>query len=344
MRAERRSSSLVTPTNCPHLRMVIDYRSQTTFVLRSIVKMSAVGLLTLLVLGCIALDASNDRGIRTHQRVAESTLKREVLPRLLAVLPAEERGHLGPVSATATVSFDPARIMLELDERKGSRLVVSTSFLLLHDALVDGSVIASATTGHEQQLIDYSVMLARFARGGVRVEQQQYPEPFWQYIGWTAARYAAFSADPRFEVLRQRASMQSLAWLGASLLSEHLYDDVNFGATNLDSQQAAVSVRQRAADLLLRARLAPVPAWSIAILVHAIRNPEANAPNQWVCGARDVLNTAMAATASRDLSAETASNVELQEVALARWRDASHILEQDAMCETSGSALDGPRA
>lgn len=304
--------------------------------------MSAIGLLTMLVLGCVALDVSDDRDIRTHRRVAESTLKREVLPRLLAALPAEERARLEPMRVAAPVSFDPARIGLELDDRKGSRLVVSTSFLRLHDALVEGSVIASATTGHEQQLIDYSILLASFARDAARMDQQRNPEPFWQYIGWSAARYAAFSADLRFEVLRQRASLQSLAWLGASLLSEHLYDDVNFGAPHLDSQPAAAAVRRRAADLLLRARLAPVPAWSVAILLHAIRNPGATAPNQWVCGARDVLDTAAAATADRDLSTETGSNAELQEIALARWRDASDILAQDAMCETSPSAVDGP--
>lgn len=263
------------------------------------------------------------------------------MPKLLAALSPEERRRLGPVSAIATVSSNPLRLALERDGREGNRIVVSTSFLSLQDALVDGSVIASATTGYERQLVGYSVKVARFALAGGRTDQKQYPEPFWQTIGWTAGRYETFSSDPRFEALRQRATTQSLAWLAASLLTERLYGNVNVGEPDFDSQQAANAIRQRTADLLLRARLAPVPAWSVAILFNAIRNPDENASNQWICGARDVLETAMVATGSRHLGVDSEPGVEFRESVLRRWRDASQVLERGATCVPPLGASDG---
>lgn len=301
-------------------------------MVRSIFNTIIAGLLTTQLLGCVVMETEHDDGVRKDQRAAEIVFEREVMPKLLAALRPEERRRLAPVSATATVSFDPSRIALEHDECKGSRLVVSTSFLSLQDALVDGSVIASATTGHEQQLVDYSVMVARFALGGDRIDQTQYPEPFWQYIGWTAGRYETFSSDPRFEALRQRAMLHSLAWLAASLLTERIDRDAN-AETNLDSQQAATAVRQRTADLMLRARLAPVPAWSVAILFNAIRIPDENASNQWICGARDVLETAASATENRELGTNGELSLEFRETVLRRWREVSQMLERGATCD-----------
>lgn len=341
MRAERRSSALVIPhrfaASTHRLSSQGARRVVNTFVMRSIFTTTVVGLLTTLLLGCVMMDTEYDDGVREDQRATDLALERQVMPKLLAALPPEERQRLGPVSATATVSFDPARIALEHDERKRSRLVVSTSFLSLQDALVEASVIASATTGHEQQLVDYSVMVARFALGGARVDPKQYPEPFWQYIGWTARRYETLSSDPRFEALRQRAMMQSLAWLAASLLTERIDRNAN-AETGVDSPQAATAVRQRTAELLLRARLAPVPTWSVAILFNAVRNPDENASDQWICGARDVLETAASATESRDLGTDGELSIEFRETVLRRWRDAAQMLQRGTTCDSSLSA------
>lgn len=128
------------------------------FVLRFILNTAVAALLAALLSGCVVTDAEYNDRVPKDQRAAAITLERQVIPKLLAVLTPEERRQLGPVSATVTASLDPARIALEQDARKGSRPVVSTSFLALQDALVDGSVIASATTGREQQLVDYPVM------------------------------------------------------------------------------------------------------------------------------------------------------------------------------------------
>lgn len=302
-------------------------------MLRFILNTAVAALLTALLSGCVVTDADCDDRVRKDRRAAEITLERQVIPRLLAALTPEDRRQLGPVSATVTASLDPARIALEQDESKGSRLVISTSFLALQDALVDGSVSASATTGREQQLVDYSVMVARFALGGPRADHKQYPAPFWQYIGWTAERYEFFSSDARFDALRERAMMQSLAWLAASLLSERLYADVGVGETEIDSQQAANAIRQRTADLLLRARIAPAPAWSVAILFTAIRHPHENAPDPWTCGARDVLDTAAFATENRGVPTDDELSSEFREAVLRRWRDVSQMLQHRATCD-----------
>ena len=305
--------------------------------MRSTVNTTVAGLLTVLLHGCVVMDTEDDRGASRSARAAELMLEREVVPKLLAALSPEERRRLQPVSATVIASTDPLRIALESERRKGSRLVVSTRFLALQDLLIDGSVISSATTGHERQLIDYSVQAARVALRGSRVIQTERPQPFWQSIGWTAARYQTFSIDPRFEALRQRATTQTLAWLAATLISERLYGDMIVGAADSDPQQNAARVRERAADLLLRARLGPVPAWSVAILLSAIRHPDANASNEWICGARDVLETALVVTGKRDRRAEDERDMKLRGTVMARWRDSSQVLQQHAMCEPEGS-------
>jgi len=309
--------------------------------MRSIVKTTLAGLLTILLLGCVAMDSEYDYGVRKYQRAAEIALQNEVMPTLLAALSTEERRRLKPMSAKAIASSDPLRIALESEGREGSRFVISTGFLALQDALIDGSVIASATTGHEQQLIDYSVQVARVARRGGALAGAEYP-PFWQFIGWTAARYQTFSADPRFEALRQRATTQTLAWLAATLMSERPYGDTIVGGADLEPPRAAASVRERATELLLRARLGPVPAWSVAILFNAIRDPNANAPNRWICGARDVLETAVVVLGKRDFRAEGEGDVALRDTVTARWRDSSQVLQQYAMCEPEGGTKGAP--
>ena len=77
---------------------------------------------------------------------------------------------------------------------------------------------------------------ARFALGETYAAPEQYPEPFWGYIGWTAERHEFFSSNPRLEALRQRARMQSLAWLAASLLSQRLSSAADGRGRELDSR------------------------------------------------------------------------------------------------------------
>lgn len=127
--------------------------------------------------------------------------------------------------------------------------------------------------------------------------------------------------------------MQSLAWLAANLLSARFYANLGVGETQIDSRQAANSIRQRTADLLLRARIAPVPAWPVAILFGAIRHPDENAPDPWTCGARDVLETAASATENRDLATDDELSAEFREAALRRWRNVSQMLERRATCD-----------
>lgn len=286
-------------------------------------------LLTTLLLGCVVMDAEYDDRFGRYERTAATALEREVIPKLLAALTPEQRRRLARVNAKATASLDSTRIALEHDERGRSTLMVSTGFLSLQDTLVDASVIASETTGYEQQLIDYSVMIARLALGP-RGELKPHPEPFWQYIGWKAARYETFSSDPRFAALRERAMLQSLAWLAATLLTEHIYRELD-APTNLDSEQA---VRQRTTDLLLRAQFAPVPAWPVAILFNAIQHPDANASDEWICGARDVLETSASVTEKRDLGTDGELSVDRRDAVLRRWRDASQVLERSATCDS----------
>lgn len=300
-----------------------------------IVSIIVAGLLTSLMHGCVMMNTEDDPGAHKYPRAAELVLEREIVPKLLAALSAEERQRLQPVSATVIASNDPLRIALESGRRKGTRLVVSSSFLARQDALIDGSVIASATTGHERQLIEYSVEVARVAVRDGEVARAESP-PFWQFIGWTAARYQTFSADPRFATLRQRATTQTLAWLAATLMTERLYSDSVVGGAELDAPRAAPSVRERATDLLLRAQLGPVPAWSVAILFNAIRDPDANDSNPWICGARDVLETAVVVSRKRDLRAAGERDVTLRDAVMARWRDSSQMLAQHAVCEPGG--------
>ena len=304
-----------------------------TSVLRSIFHTGVAALHTALLTGCVMPHTEPDYGVWRDQRAAKAVLERQVIPQLLATMTPEERRELGPVSATVTASADPTEIELRYDERHGSRLTVSTSFLALQNALVDSSVIASATTGHEQQVVDYSVMIARLALRETRTALEQYPEPFWRYMGWSVERHEFFSSDPRFEALRQRATMQSLAWLAASLFRERL----SVPADGMDSQPAAQILRQSTADLLLRARIAPVPAWEVAILLVAIRHPTLNVPSVWICGARDVLETAIIATEQRNLPATTSSTRASREPVLSRWRHASQMLQRSGMCDLTPS-------
>ena len=98
-------------------------------MLRFILNTTVAALLTALLSGCVVTDAEYDDRVRKDQRAAEITLEKQVIPKLLAALTPEERRLLGPVSATVTASLDPGRIAFEQNERKGSQLIVSTSFL-----------------------------------------------------------------------------------------------------------------------------------------------------------------------------------------------------------------------
>lgn len=302
----------------------------TRIVMRCVLKSPVAALLATLLLGCAATD--HDDQLKKEQRTVETALNKRVIPNILAALTSEHRLQLGPVRTEVMNSIDAAQIVLEDDTRKGSRLVVTTSFLAAQNALLDASVIASATTGHERQLVDYSVIVARFAVGG---SSSRYSEPFWHYIGWTAEQYDVFSSEPRFQALRERVLVQSLAWLVALLMNERLDTNVE---TELDVLQSGNSMRQRTADPLLRAQIAPVPAWPVATLFAATRKPDEQASAQWICAARDVLESAITAAERYDFPANDRLSIASRDAALSRWRFTSQTLLWVAECDSSSSA------
>lgn len=295
------------------------------------VTIAAVG--ATIALGCGHTPSANNSDPPTHERITQDTLAKDVLPRLKAALPVENQPLVADLRASVTATDGHARVELE-SSGANIQFVMSSSFLSLQRMLIEASVIGAATTGYEPQLVDYAMEACRFALGTNNGEVVESLRPFWRYIGWSAERYETFRADVRFDALLKRATTQTLAWLVATAVSEHVYANSATTSGPSDSALHAASVRAQAANMMLRSRLAPVPAWPVAILFEAIRDPQVSASDRWVCGARDVLDTAIEQTSTYTSAAEKGLRAEeSRQAALDRWRETRQMLAGRVACD-----------
>lgn len=265
-----------------------------------------------------------DDGVaRGYQKHGQAVLD-AAASRLISALSAEERASLGRLTVNVIPSRDPLRVQIEQVSPESAQLVVSVGFLVLQDLLVDASAIA-VVSGNEAALVDYSVDTARFAL------QANYPakyrsaevgraKPFWQHIGWTQDRYVAFRDDPRAKKLISQATIQTHAWIIAYSIADRLN-------ASRDSQGSA-SV---AADLLDRAKFAPVPALGASVLFFATKHPDERQRGAWICGGRGVLSAAIQIS-ERDLKAGRGARAETTEARMAEWQRVAQLLDEQGDC------------
>ena len=296
---------------------------------------SLAGMLVTVVCGCAHVPLAQENDATAYARVTQEALNKDLWPTLSAALPPVDRKRLGKLQATVVDAGDPLHIGVRGPGLNAS-FVLTEGFLALQQELIDASVLGGATTGYEAQLVDYAVEVSRYAVKVHRGDPASRPVPFWQYIGWTRERYDTFRADMRYAVLLQRATLQTLAWLLTTAVSEHLDIDATADDRALDAPLRSTRVRQRAAKLMLQARWAPVPPWPAAVLFAAARVPQEQASAQWICSARAVLETAAEQTSRHTFAAKDQANEpDARETALARWREPSQLLAQRGSCDPS---------
>lgn len=264
-----------------------------------------------------------DAFAREYQTRGQAVIDAAV-PRVISALSTEERGKFGRLTVNVIPSRDPLRVQLERDSPDSIRLAVSVGFLILQDLLVDASVVA-VVSGTEDALVDYAVEIARFALQAnypakYRNPEVGRPKPFWQQIGWTSEQYAAFRDNPQTKKLLSQATIQTQAWIVAYAIADRLH-----------AAEGSDAVLRVASDLLVRARFAPVPALGASVLFFAIKYPDEQQRNAWICAARGVLSAATI-IGERDREAASAARAASIEARIKEWQRVAEFLDHRGDC------------
>lgn len=288
---------------------------------------------TCLILCCNAgaVNAAEPDFLRALQQATQTMYEKAVVPQLIEHMTPEERERLGTLSVTVIPSRDPLRVELEPLAAGTSRLVVSTGFILIQDMLIDASVLA-VVTDHEAQLLEYAPEVTRFALKARYAEKNVPPRPFWTVMGWNEQRYGEFRKDPRYSVIRSRATIQTLAWTLARAAAERLVvPDRNLGKTG-QIEDTEYQIQRKAADMLLRAGITPMPATGAAVLYYGIQYPTDDSQPKWLCATGGMTRAAMQAVSEREQKKAPADPVAAK-ARLAEWGRGAEAIEQAGHCK-----------
>lgn len=272
---------------------------------------------------------------REYRGVIQKTFDSIVVPQLMQVLSSEEREQLGELFVEVVPSMDPLKIKLEPKQAKASRLVVSVGYLIIQDVLIDASIV-SIVAGEDERLVTYTVDVAKLAmqadpRGSPSLGRSRRlpPRPFWEMLGWSEEQYESVRQKTSYKKLDALVRVETLAWTVAYALEKHLNEGkVQPGKPELADEDERIIART--ADLLTKARFAPVPALGASIYYFGAQQPDEEAAAAWLCNARQVLAAAIA-------KGERGSNTSITDSStmdgqLVRWRRLAGMLDSKGRC------------
>lgn len=270
---------------------------------------------------------------REYSGVIQQALDSIVVPRLTQVLSSEERDTLGTLIVQVVPAMDPLKIKLEPKWANSSRLVVSVGYLIIQDVLIDASLL-SMVAGEEERLVMYSIDVAKLAQTDGRdapspsSSRRLPPRPFWEVLGWSEQQYESVRQNSSYKRLDARVRVETLAWIVAYALEKRLDE----AAVHRDKSKVANKeerIVKRTADLLTKARFAPVPALGVSIYYFGAEQPGDAAAATWVCNARDVL---MAAIVNGERGSGRASIDPTTDSGFVRWRQLAGMLDRKGRC------------
>lgn len=272
---------------------------------------------------------------REYREVIQKTFDSIIVPQLMQVLSSEERETLGTPIVEVVPSMDPLKIKLEPKQANSSRLVVSVGYLIIQDVLIDASLV-SIVAGEEERLVTYTIDVARLAMQAGRSDSPSLsgsrrlpPRPFWEMLGWSEQQYESVRHKASYKRLDARVRVETLAWTVAYALEKRLDEGkVQLGKSELADEDERIFART--AELLTKARFAPVPALGASIYYFGAQQPDDKAAASWLCNARKVL---MAAIAKGEQGSDTAiTDRSTMDGRFVQWRHLAGMLDRKGQC------------
>lgn len=272
---------------------------------------------------------------REYSGVIQRAFDTVVVPQLMQVLSGEERDKLGALIVEVVPSMDPLKINLESKQANSSRLVVSVGYLIIQDVLIDASIV-SIVAGEEELLVTYSLDVVKLAMQATRRDSPNLsgsrrlpPRPFWEKLGWTEQQYESIRQNISYKRLDAHVRVETLAWIVAHALEKRLGETkAQPGKQELADEGQRVFART--ADLLTKARFAPVPALGASIYYFGAQQPDEEAAAAWLCNARHVIAAAIAMS-ERDRDTPITDRATMN-AGIVQWRRIAGMLDRRGGC------------
>lgn len=267
---------------------------------------------------------------REYQMRIQQVADLIVVPRLTQALSSEERTKLGAFRVEVIQSRDSLRIELHPKLANTSRLVVSVGNMFVHDLLVEASVVW-ASTRRDEDAIAYAIDVTEYALQARRPgSPRTQPKPFWELLGWDQKKYEAVHNEPSNQKLFAKARVQTLAWIVARAISVQMSDGADRAWISESAGHEGILLA-RTADLMMRAKFAPVPALGSSIFFYGVQHPKPEYKQKWLCAAEQVLVAAMTVAEADRGTADDARAARI-DATVAEWERVGQILNARGKC------------
>lgn len=235
-----------------------------------------------------------DAGLQQYQQLATRALTGDILPRLIAVVPKNQREIIGTTPVVVVLERDPYRSGFTHRPKDPPRFELSTGLIAALDIASDATALA-ARTGENRKLLryatDYSAALRSQWSDAAR--ERKSPKMFAEHIGLDRKRYEALRTEMQFQELRIAMMTQSLAWISAHQMAHWLLEREELKSTE-ELAKHERDVDRLASDLAYRAGYSAAPPLVNTVLFASADHPERDRTEaQWVCRATEITGRGM---------------------------------------------------